>query len=182
MDRGLLLGGDPEEVGLEAGCWLLLCTSQPGWGRHHAEAPVGRWVVGPEPGRPECLPLAVRPPPLTLLSRLLDSVLPAPLPTALLGPHGGLTTEPASWTLSGMLGIQLVLNTCLMKESLATETQWTQQASGQPSGQCRLARSLLIWGTSYFQLQMLWTSLVSTLPHPRIGCFSKGFWFLFSGE
>lgn len=166
MDRGLLLGGDPEEVGLEAGCWLLLCTSQPGWGRHHAEAPVGRWVVGPEPGRPECLPLAVRPPPLTLLSRLLDSVLPAPLPAASLGPRGGLTTEPASWTLSGMLGIQLVLNTCLMKESLATETQWTQQASGQPSGQCRLARCPLPHssGLTESQKQLLFPFPPPSLP------------------
>ena len=101
---------------------------------------MGRWVVGPEPGRPECHPLAVRPPPLTLLSQRRDSVLPAPLPAAALGPHGGLTTEPAPWMPSGMLGIQLVLNACLMKESLATETQWTPQASVQVSGQCRLAR------------------------------------------
>lgn len=137
---GSLLGGDPEEAGLEGGYWVLLCTSQPGWGRHHAEPPVGRWVVGPEPGRPECHPLAIRPPPLTLLSWRLDSVLPAPLPAATLGPHGGLTTEPAPWMLSGMLDIQLVLNACLMKESLATETQWTPQASVQASGQCRLAQ------------------------------------------
>lgn len=39
-----------------------------------------------------------------------------------------------------MLDIQLVLNASLMKESLATETQWTPQASVQASGQCRLAR------------------------------------------
>lgn len=114
MDRGLLLGGDPEEVGLEAGCWLLLCTSQPGWGRHHAEAPVGRWVVGPEPGRPECLPLAVRPPPLTLLSRLLDSVLPAPLPTASLGPRWGADHRAcildALWDAGHTTGAQYMSN------------------------------------------------------------------------
>ena len=131
VDGGLLLGGDPEEAGLEGGCWVLLCPL--GWGQAPRGAASGQVGSGPRAWE-ACVStlLAVRPPPWTLLSRRLDSVLLAPLPAAALGPRGGLTTEPTPWTLSGMLGIQLVLNTRLMKESPATETQWTQQASGQP--------------------------------------------------
>lgn len=108
MDRGLLLG---EEAGLEGGCWVLLCTSQPGGGQAPRRATSGQVGSGPRAGE-ACVStlLAVRPPPLTLLSRRLDSVLPAPPPAAALGPRGELTTEPTPWTPSGMLGIQLVLN------------------------------------------------------------------------
>lgn len=140
MDGGLLLGGDLEEAGLEGSCWVLLCPFQPGWGQAPRGASSGQVGSGPRAGE-ACVStlLAVRPPPLTLLSRRLDTVLPAPPPAAVLRLRGGLPTEPTPWTLPGMLGIQLVLSTRLMKESPATETQWTQQASGQPSGQWGLA-------------------------------------------